>query len=41
MGHGSKEMVRRIYGHLGLIRHGSDVVAYRVEPHLEPLKDWL
>ena len=31
LGHGSEEMVRRVYSHLGTVRHRSEVVEYRVE----------
>ncbi len=31
MGHGGFQLVRRVYGHLGQIRHRSDVVEYRIE----------
>ena len=41
MGHGGFSMVRRIYGHLGQVRHRSEVVEYRVEQHREQLKDRL
>jgi integrase len=41
LGHSSEEMVRRIYGHLGTVRHRSEVVEYRVEQHLDALKDRL
>jgi integrase len=33
LGHGGFEMVRRVYGHLGTIRHRSEVVEYRIEQH--------
>jgi len=33
LGHGSREMVERIYGHLGTIRHRSEVVEYRLAAH--------
>nr|MBA2302182.1 site-specific integrase [Acidobacteriota bacterium] len=33
LGHGSEEMVRRVYSHLGEVRHRSDVVEYRLEQH--------
>ncbi len=33
--------MRRTYAHLGLVRHRSDVVEYRLEQHLEALKDRL
>ena len=41
LGHGSREMVERTYGHLGTIRHRSDVVEYRVEGHKGILRDRL
>jgi hypothetical protein len=33
MGHGGDALVRRVYGHLGELRHRADVVEYRVEQH--------
>lgn len=33
VGHASTEMVERIYGRLGEVRHRSDVVEFRVEQH--------
>jgi integrase len=41
LGHGSEEMVRRVYAHLGSVRHRSEVVEYRLEQHVEALKDRL
>jgi hypothetical protein len=41
LGHGSEEMVRRVYSHLGTFRHRSEVVEYRVEQHFERLGDQL
>jgi hypothetical protein len=41
LGHGSEEMVRRVYSHLGDVRHRSEVVEYRIEQHLERLGDRL
>jgi hypothetical protein len=41
LGHGSEDMVRRVYAHLGTVRHRSDVVKYRVEQHFERLGDQL
>jgi len=41
MGHGSQEMVERIYGHLGTVRHRSEQLEYRIDQHLEALKDRL
>jgi hypothetical protein len=38
MEHGSEKMVRRIYGHIGHIRHRSETVEYRIEQHAEALK---
>jgi hypothetical protein len=34
-------MVRKVYAHLGAIRHRSEVVEYRVEQHLERIGDRL
>jgi hypothetical protein len=34
-------MVKRIYAHLGDVRHRAEVVEYRVEQHLERLGDRL
>jgi integrase len=33
MGHGGDSLVRRIYGHLGELRHRANAVEYRVEQH--------
>jgi hypothetical protein len=41
LGHGSEEMVRRVHAHLGSVRHRSEVVEYRLEQHVEALKDRL
>jgi len=43
LGHGGRSLVDRVYGHLGEIRHRSDVVEYRVSQHLkvEGFKDRL
>ena len=41
LGHGSDDMVRRVYSHLGTFRHRSEVVEYRVEQHFERLGDQL
>jgi integrase len=35
MGHGGHELVRRVYGHLGEIRHRSETVEYRIEQQRE------
>ena len=37
LGHGGFSMVRRVYGHLGQIRHRAEVLEYRVEQHTETL----
>ena len=34
-GHASEAVVRRVYAHLGEVRHGSEVVEYRLGQHLE------
>ena len=41
LGHGSEDMVRRVYSHLGTFRHRSEVVEYRVEQHFERLGNQL
>ena len=41
MGHGSQEMVERVYSHLGQVRHRSEVIEYRVEQHEETLAERL
>src|SRR5690606_6354863 len=33
MGHGGDALVKRVYGHLGEVRHRSSVVEYRVDQH--------
>jgi integrase len=37
MGHGGFSLVRKVYGHLGTIRHRSEVVEYRLEQHAEEI----
>ena len=37
LGHGGESMVKRVYGHLGQIRHRSEVVEYRVEQQREEI----
>ncbi len=34
MGHGGEAMVRKVYGHLGQVRHGAEAVEYRAEQHV-------
>lgn len=41
LGHGGDALVKRIYGHLGDVRHRSEVVEYRVEQHEERLRERL
>ncbi len=41
MGHGSAEMVEKVYGHLGEVRHRSEVVEFRVEQHSDRLRERL
>ncbi len=41
LGHGSEDMVRRVYAHLGTVRHRSEVLEYRVEQHFDRLGDQL
>jgi hypothetical protein len=41
LGHGSETLVKRIYGHLGTLRHRSKVVEYRVALRKKVLKDQL
>lgn len=33
LGHGGDSLVRRVYGHLGDVRHRAEMVEYRVEQH--------
>jgi len=37
MGHGGEAMVRKVYGHLGRVRHRSEGVEYRIEQHAAKL----
>lgn len=41
LGHASPTLVRRVYGHLGRVRHRSEVVEYRLDQHRERLTDRL
>lgn len=41
MGHESPRLVERIYGHLGTVRHRSEVVEYRVEQHEQLIRERL
>ncbi len=41
LGHGGDALVRRVYGHLGTVRHRAKVVEYRVSQHRKALKDRL
>ncbi len=35
LGHGGDSMVKRVYGHLGTVRHRAGVMEYRVEQHAD------
>ncbi|HEX3232640.1 MAG TPA: hypothetical protein VHR41_00480 [Gemmatimonadales bacterium] len=39
LGHGGESLVKRVYGHLGNVRHRSEVVEYRVEQFTKELED--
>ncbi|MGI8903392.1 MAG: hypothetical protein ACR2IP_07010, partial [Solirubrobacteraceae bacterium] len=41
MGHGGTELVRRVYGHLGTVRHRSEFMEFRAEQHLDTLAERL
>lgn len=41
LGHGGDAMVRRVYGHIGQVKHRSEVVEYRVEQHAVTLGERL
>jgi integrase len=41
LGHGGEAMVRKVYGHLGQVRHRAKVVEYRVGQHRTKLGDRL
>ena len=41
LGHDGESLVRKVYGHLGQVRHRSEVVEYRVEQHAMVLGDRL
>jgi integrase len=41
LGHGSRAMVEQVYSHLGLVRHRSEVVEFRLEQHRTALRERL
>ena len=41
LGHGGEAMVRRVYGHLGQVRHRAEEVEYRIEAFEDKLQDRL
>ncbi len=47
LGHGGDSLVKRVYGHLGTVRHRSEAVEYRVAQHAKakhhdkPLREWV
>jgi hypothetical protein len=38
VGHNSTDMIDRVYGHLGTVRHRAKVVEYRVAQHRKVLR---
>ncbi len=38
LGHGGEAMVRRVYGHLGQVRHRAEEVEYRIEAFEDKLQ---
>ena len=38
VGHTDTDMITRIYGHVGQVRHRADVVGYRVDQHREQVE---
>ena len=38
LGHGGESLVKRVYGHLGTVRHRAEVVEYRIEQHRAKLE---
>ncbi len=41
LGHGGDSMVKRVYGHLGTVRHRAEAVEYRVDQQKKTLGDRL
>lgn len=41
LGHGGRSLVDKVYGHLGEVRHRSEVVEYRVDQHRGRLREGL
>lgn len=41
LGHGGDQLVKRVYGHLGEMRHRSEALEYRIEQHAEPARERL
>jgi integrase len=41
LGHGGTSLVERVYGHLGSVRHRSEVVEYKIENHRDMLGERL
>jgi integrase len=37
LGHGGESLVKRVYGHLGAVRHRAKEVEYRIEQHQDRL----
>jgi len=38
LGHGGEAMLRRVYGHLGQVRHRAEEVEYRIEAFEDKLR---
>jgi integrase len=41
LGHGGEALVKRVYGHLGTVRHRAEVIEYRVEQHERQIAEGL
>ena len=41
LGHGGYAMIRRVYAHLGTVRHRSEEVEYRIEQHADRISERL
>ena len=33
LGHGGDSLIKRVYGHLGTVRHRAEMVEFRIEQH--------
>jgi len=47
LGHGGDSLVKKVYAHLGTVRHRAEAVEYRVSQHLKaqrhdkPVREWV